>query len=150
NFTGSDHSPAARELRLHGRPERGARRAAGDGSFRGGQMIGAYGVGTSGVSPSPFTPWNPYANAYGTPIHQVIQLLQIVPQQLQQLQQLSAVQQQQLQQLQQALHVIPAQLQQLIPLASYGAQQQSPFQSPFGHAGLGGYGVTSPFGIGPQ
>jgi len=120
-------------------------------------MIGTYGVGTSGVSPSPFTPWNPYANAYGTPIHQIIHLLQIVPQQLQQLQQLSAVQQQQLQQLQQVLHVIPAQLQQLIPFASYGAQQQSPFQqqqspfqSPFGQAGLGGYGVTSPFGIGPQ
>jgi len=116
-------------------------------------MIGTYGIGTSGVSPSPFTPWNPYANAYGPPVHPVIHLLQIVPQQLQQLQQLSAVQQQQLQQLQQVLHVIPAQLQQLIPFASSGVQQQSPFQSfqsPFGQAGLAGLGLTPPFGIGPQ
>jgi hypothetical protein len=112
-------------------------------------MTGAYGLGTPNLSPSPFIAWNSYASAsaYGTPIHQVLQLLQIVPQQLQQLQQLSAVQQQQLQQL---LHVIPAQLQQLIPLVSSVTQQQSPFQSPFGHAGLSGFGATSPFGIGTQ
>ena len=109
-------------------------------------MTGAYGLGTPGVSSSPFTAWNPYANAYGTPIHQIVHVLQTVPQQLQQLQQLSAVQQQQLQQLQQVLHAIPTQLQQLIPIASYGSQQQSPFQqqqspfqSPFGPAGLSGF-----------
>ena len=113
-------------------------------------MTGAYGLSTPNVSPSPFIPWNPYANAYGTPIHQVFHLLQTVPPQLQQLQQLSAIQQQQLQQLQQTLQVIPAQLQQLIPFASHAQQQPSPFQSPFGQAGLGAFGGTSPFGIGPQ
>ena len=80
----------------------------------------------------------------------VFHLLQTVPPQLQQLQQLSAIQQQQLQQLQQTLQVIPAQLQQLIPFASHAQQQPSPFQSPFGQAGLGAFGGTSPFGIGPQ
>jgi hypothetical protein len=101
------------------------------------------------VSPSPFTPWNPYASAYGSnPIHQVFHLLQIVPQQLQQLQQLNAVQQQQIQQLQQVVHLIPTHIQQLI--ASSAQQQPSPFQSPLGQVGLGALGGISPFGIGQQ
>ena len=92
-----------------------------------------------------------FANPYGvSPVQQIQQLLQIVPQQLQYLLQLSYWQQHQLQQI---LHIVPAQLQQLIQLVPQIQQQQqtSPFQQPFGPAvGLGAFGTPPPFGLSPQ
>jgi hypothetical protein len=97
------------------------------------------------------------------PLQQMIPLLHIVPQQLQHLQQLVSVQLQELQQLQQIVQLLPGQLQQLQQLIQLVPQQlqhlqqpsqfqqPSPFQQPFGHgAGLGGFPVTAPWGIGTQ
>ena len=78
------------------------------------------------------------------PLHQLLQVAQVVPQQLQQLLQLAYFQQHQLQQLQQVLQFIPAQLQQLIPFAPQQLQQT---QQPFGTAGMPG---MTPWGISPQ
>ena len=94
------------------------------------------------------------------PLHQILPLLQIVPQQLQYLQQLVSVQLQELQQLQQIVQLLPGQLQQLqqliqlVPQQLQQFQQLSPYQqmsqfqqpSPFQQAfGSGsGLGVTAP------
>jgi hypothetical protein len=85
----------------------------------------------------------------GPPLHQVFQLLQVIPQQLQQLQQLVFTQQQQLQQVQQFLQLIPGQLvqlQQLIQLVPQQLQQLSASQL----TGYTGFGVTPPLAIAPQ
>jgi hypothetical protein len=95
--------------------------------FAGGYGVGPYGIGT----------------APSSPLQQIAQLLQIVPQQLQQVQQL---QQQQVLQLQQLLQWVPAQLQQLqqlVQLLPHQTQQQG--QS-FGAAISGPLG----FGLAPQ
>jgi hypothetical protein len=97
-----------------------------------------------GVPPSYNQPIFPQAIAgYGIgqsqPWHQIIQLLQTVPQQLQQLQ---LVQQQQVLQLQLLLHTVPAQLQQLQQLLQVAAQQIPHLQQPFGSA------ISSPLGLG--
>jgi hypothetical protein len=95
----------------------------------------------------PLSPFAPTPSFGVSPLHQVFQLLQIVPQQLQQLQQSIIVQQQQLQQIQQLLQLIPghlAQLQQVIQPQQI--QQPSSPQFP----GLTGFGAAVPWGIAPQ
>jgi len=94
----------------------------------------------------------------GSPLQQIVQLLQGLPQQLQQLQ---YVQQQQLHYIQQLLQLAPAQLQQLqqlqqqiqfVPHQVQQLQQQQwqQWQQPFGGgSGAYGYGV-SPQGFGTQ
>ena len=122
----------------------------------------SWGTPPYGVSVNPYLAQQPYGQpfmnvplspvaqtpSFGVPpLHQIFQLLQIVPQQLQQLQQSIIVQQQQLQQIQQLLQLIPvhlAQLQQLI-------QPQQIQQTSSPHLpGLTGFGATVPWGIAPQ
>jgi len=121
-----------------------------------------YGLQGTNVSPhawqqgysQPFTnaltnPASSIAQYGGPPLHQVFQLLQVIPQQLQQLQQLVFTQQQQLQQVQQFLQIIPGQLvqlQQLIQPVSQQLQQLSASQLP----GYSGFGLTPPLAIAPQ
>jgi hypothetical protein len=96
--------------------------------FGGGYGAAPYGIGMPGSSP----------------LQQIAQLLQIVPQQLHQVQ---LLQQQQVLQLQQLLQWVPAQLQQLqqlVQLSPLQAQQQQ--GQPFG-AGI--YGPAT-FGLAPQ
>src|SRR6266498_2402664 len=111
-----------------------------------GQFAGtAFGIGTPTIYPGAQNPWSfsPYASqafggqlsspsiggSYGgspygigavSPLQQIAQLLQIVPQQLQQVQ---LLQQQQLAYLQQLLQLVPAQLQQLQQLIQVVPQQ---------------------------
>jgi hypothetical protein len=81
----------------------------------------------------------PYGNTTVSPLQQIAQLLQIVPQQLQQLQ---ILQQQQQLQLQHLLQLVPAQLQQIQQLVQSQVQQfQQPWQ-PFGA------GISGPLGLG--
>jgi hypothetical protein len=108
----------------------------------------AFGIGTPTVYPVAQNPWglSPYAGqGFGalTPVPQIAQLLQIVPQQLQQVQ---LLQQQQLVLLQQLLHVVPAQLQQLQQLIQVVPHQIQQQYQPFG-AGLSG---PLGFGLVPQ
>ena len=110
-----------------------------------------FGIGTPTIYPPPQNPWafSPYtAQGLGAqmPVHQIAQLLQIVPQQLQQVQ---LLQQQQLVLLQQLLHIFPAQLQQLqqlIQVVPHQVQQLQQQYQPFG-AGLSG---PLGFGLVPQ
>jgi hypothetical protein len=95
-----------------------------------------------GISPyvaGPTVSSNPFASQqYGQPLHQIFQLLQIVPHQLQHLQQLAYIQQQQLQQVLQTVQLL--------------LQQPSQLQQPFGQmAGLAPpWGITSqPFSTQP-
>ncbi|SRR5581483_9195956 len=124
-----------------------------------GQFAGTtFGIGTPIMNPSFQSPWgfSPYAGQqapmgvgqYGfgqpgiNPIHQIAQLLQIVPQQLQQLQFL----QQQLAHLQQLLQHVPQQLQQLHYLLQnlpHQLQQPQQWQSP-GIPGSIGLGFQQP------
>lgn len=86
--------------------------------------------------------------------HQVLSLLQVVPQQLQHLQQLVSVQLQELQQLQQIVQLLPGQLQQIQQLIQYlpqQLQQLSQLQQPIGQsAGLGTFAGTPQWGFSPQ
>jgi len=98
-------------------------------------FIGAsYGAGPYGIGQ---VPWSP--------VQQIAQLLQIVPQQLQQVQQL---QQQQVQYLQQLLQWVPAQLQQLQQLVQLLPHQHQQFQQ----QGLPLGPIAGPltFGLAPQ
>jgi hypothetical protein len=134
-----------------------------------GQFAGtAFGIGTPTIYPVAQNPWgfSPYASqafggqlsspsigaSYGgapsgigavSPLQQIAQLLQIVPQQLQQLQ---LLQQQQLVHLEQLLQLVPAQLQQLQQLIQVAPQQiqqlQQQHQQPFAA------GLSSPLGFG--
>ena len=133
-----------------------------------GQFAGtAFGIGTPTIYPVLQNPWgfSPYASqafggqwsnpsigaSYGvspygigavSPLQQIAQLLQIVPQQLQQVQ---LLQQQQLVHLQQLLQLVPAQLQQLqqlIQVVPQQIQQLQQQQQPFGA------GLSSPLGFG--
>ena len=81
---------------------------------------------------------NPFVSQqYGQPLHQIFQLLQIVPHQLQHLQQLAYIQQQQLQQVLQTVQLL--------------LQQPSQIQQPFGQmAGLGGFPAAASWGITSQ
>jgi hypothetical protein len=98
---------------------------------------------------NPLTAGGYGANPYGigqlplSPVQQIAQLLQIVPQQLQQMQQLQQVQVQYLQQL---LQWVPAQLQQLQQLAQLLPHQIQQQGLPFG-AGIAG---PLTFGVSPQ
>jgi hypothetical protein len=111
----------------------------------------SWGAPPYGVSVNPYLVQQPYGQPPtpsfgGPPLHQVFQLLQIVPQQLQQLQQSILIQQQQLQQIQQLLQLIPGhlvQLQQSNQLVPQQMQQTS-------QLGLTGFGATVPWGIAPQ
>jgi len=94
--------------------------------------LGGYGASPLGIGQVP-----------SSPVQQIAQWLQIVPQQLQQIQQL---QQAQVQYLQQLLQYVPAQLQQiqqLVQLVPHQSQQQG---LPFG-AGIAG---PLTFGLSPQ
>src|SRR5437667_4506511 len=112
-----------------------------------GQLAGtAFGIGTPTTYPAPQNAWGSGFGSYGintvSPLQQIAQLLQSVPQQLQQVQQL---QQQQLLYLQQLLQLVPAQLQQLqqlIQVAPQQFQQLQPQWQPFGA------GITGPLGFG--
>ena len=91
-------------------------------------------VGGQTVSSNPFVSQQ---QQYGQPLHQIFQLLQVVPQQLQHLQQLAYIQQQQLQQVLQTVQLL--------------LQQPSQLQQPFGQmAGIGGFAATPPWGITSQ
>ena len=119
-----------------------------------------WGTPPYGVSVNPYLAQQPYGQPFmngplspvaqtpsfgAPPLHQVFQLLQIVPQQLQQLQQSIIVQQQQLQQIQQLLQLIPGHLVQLQQLNQLGPQQiQQPVSSQL--PGLTGFGATVPWG----
>ena len=101
-----------------------------------------FGLGTTGGYAAPFA-WglSPYGGQAQPVQHQILQLLQTVPQQLQQLQ---AIQQQQSFQLQLLLQIVPAQLQQLQQLIHVVPQQIQQLQAgqPFGSV------ISSPLGFG--
>jgi hypothetical protein len=111
-----------------------------------GQFAGTtFGIGTPSLYPVPQNPFGgsgyglgPYGIGTVPPVHQIAQLVQILPQQLQQLQILQQQQLVLLQQLQQLVQILPQQLQQL--------QQQQQWQQPFGSGVLGPIG----FGVAPQ
>ena len=120
-----------------------------------GQFAGTtFGIGTPSLYPVPQNPFGGSGYGFGQygigtvpPLHQIAQLVQILPQQLQQLQ---ILQQQQLVLLQQLLQQVPAQLQQLQQLTHSIPQQLQPqqpqWQQPFGSGVLGPIG----FGVSPQ
>ena len=81
----------------------------------------------------------PYGIGTVSPLQQIAQMLQIVPQQLQQVQ---LLQQQQLVHLQQLLQIVPAQLQLLLQLVPHQVQQLQQQWQPVGA------GISSPFGFG--
>jgi hypothetical protein len=115
-----------------------------------GQFAGTtFGIGTPGIYPVPQNPFGGSGYGFGqygvgttSPLHQIAQLVQVLPQQLQQLQ---LLQQQQLVLVQQVLQQLPIQLQQLQQLVQIGSHQlqQQPWQQSFG---------ASPFwfGLTPQ
>src|ERR1044072_8823480 len=106
-----------------------------------------FGIGTPSLYPLSQNPFGGSGYGFGQygigtvpPIHQIAQLVQILPQQLQQLQ---ILQQQQLVLLQQLLQQVPAQLQQLQQLTQIVPHQlQQQWQQPFGS------GVVGPIGFG--
>jgi hypothetical protein len=87
-------------------------------------------------------------------LHQVLPLLQVVPQQLQHLQQLVSVQLQELQQLQHIVQQLPGQLQQIQQLIQYvpqQLQQLSQLQQPIGQsASFGTLAGPPQWGFNPQ
>ena len=95
------------------------------------------------ILPNPFVGGNfgsvPYGIGTVSPLQQIAQVLQIVPQQLQQVQ---LLQQQQLLHLQQLLQIVPAQLQLLLQLVPHQVQQLQQQWQPVGA------GISSPFGFG--
>lgn len=118
-----------------------------------GQFAGTtFGIGTPSLYPVPQNPFGGSGYGFGQygigtvpPVHQIAQLVQILPQQLQQLQ---ILQQQQLVLLQQLLQQVPAQLQQLQQLTQIIPHQlqQQQWQQPFGSGVVGPIG----FGVSPQ
>ena len=118
-----------------------------------GQFAGTtFGIGTPSLYPVPQNPFGGSGYGFGQygigtvpPVHQIAQLVQILPQQLQQLQ---ILQQQQLVLLQQLLQQVPAQLQQLQQLTQILPHQlqQQQWQQPFGSGVVGPIG----FGVSPQ
>jgi hypothetical protein len=124
-----------------------------------------YGLGWPSLSPVQQTPWGPSqfgspgigsylpftsSSPVGSPFqHQILQLLQSVPQQLQYLQQLTTLQQQQLQQIQQLLLLVPQQFQQAIQqiayVVSHQLQQSQQHSTPL-QSGIGTSFPSVPFG----
>lgn len=101
-------------------------------------LFGGFGSGAT-------APW-------ASPVQNLLQQLQFVPQQLQQVQQAAYLQQQLLQQVVQVLQIVPHQIQQLQQVVQFLPQQvaqlvqQALTQSSIGLPGISGLGAAAPLG----